>query len=701
MAYGRLDVFYPNGDFATYLLDSPSVSVGRSAGCTIVLDTDTISRYHFSITHDGKDVKISDMDSANGTFVDGVQLGADESKALLGGEELQIGHLRMIYYTLNEDPTTFIDPVQEETQRYDRPDVGFSMEVYGSEIAIPPGSHTTVEISLTNMTSEEHAYTIEASGLPDGWGRLNRPTLTIEPDETAQIIYNIKPLRQSSSAPGDYPITFTIYQQDAPDKKLEGGVSVKILPYSGFGVALANPNLQDDESFRLFLLNQGSIPLPLTVSGYSADNALKFDIQQTQVTLAPGQRMEVRGQVRPKQRRLFGQTREYDFDLRVKSKDLSAFLTAVPAHYTEKAMLPTWAAYAMAGFGVVFAILMVIMLVILGQPPAPEPEILVFNVDKSQISEGDVVGLTWQANDIEFYDVLVNNDLVQTNISAETTALTVETVGYEGIIQIELIGRHGDKLVSSQQQVTIYPRLVVNSYTITPNLLTRNIVQEVRLTWDVDGAVTVTINNVPDETGENLTLREGLPPSGELVVPVFFTGSLEGLFLLTAYNDLTSLEMPAEYTLQDSECFTRVDGILARNYPSLDGQVVQTFATQNSSTLVNGRDASTTWLSIPLTGGGEAWIALADVSCVFDVNLLRDKSEQVPTATPTSTPTALPTIPTNTLTPVPAQSVSTSTSVPTATPAPTNTRVATNMPASPPTLTPITPTIAPTKTPRP
>jgi len=696
MAYGRLDVFYPNGDFATYLLDSPSVSVGRSAGCTIVLDTDTISRYHFSITYDGKDVKISDMDSANGTFVDGVQLGADESKGLFGGEELQIGHLRMIYHTLNEDPTTFLDPVPEETQRYDRPDVGFSMEVYGSEIAIPPGSHTTVEISITNMTSEEHAYAIEATGLPDGWGRLNRPTLTIEPDETAQIIYNIKPLRQSSSAPGDYPITFTVYQQDAPDKKLEGGVSVKILSYSGFGVALANPNLQDDESFRLFLLNQGSAPLPLTISGYSATNTLHFDIQQPQVTLAPGQRMEVRGQIKPKQRRLFGQLRQHDFDLRVKSKDLSAFLTAVPAHYTEKAMLPTWVAYAVAGAGVLFTFLVIGLLVILGQPPAPEPQILILNIDKVQATAGDMVTLNWEAQDVESYTVRVNNDLIQENIPAESTQWTFETLGYEGIVQIELIAQHGDKSVSEVRQVTVYPRLVLNHYTITPTILTRNITQDVTISWDVEGAVTVTINNIPNETGESLITLEGLPPSGEQVVSIFLSSNIENLFLLTAYNDFNSLELPADYTQQDAECFTRIDGSRAFDFPFEGSQVSQTFGSQNSPVLVNGRNESATWLQTPLVGGRLAWVSIEDVSCVFDVNLLKDTSPKL-TPTPTTTPTTQPTataIPTTAVPPAPDQAVNTATSAPTSTPAPTNT------PSQPPTLTPITPTIAPTKTPR-
>jgi hypothetical protein len=695
MAYGRLDVFYPNGDFATYLLDSPSVSVGRSAGCTIVLDTDTISRYHFSITYDGKEVKISDMDSANGTFIDGAQLGADESKLLLGGEELQIGHLRMIYHILNEDPTTFMDPIPEETQRYDRPDVGFSMEVYGSEIAIPPGSHTTVEISLTNMTKEEHSYSVEATGLPDGWGRLNRSSLSLDPDETAQIIYNIKPHRQSTSAPGDYPITFTVTQQDDPEKQLEGGVSVKILAYSGFGVALANPNLQDDESFRLFLLNQGSAPLPMTISGYSATGQLNFEIQQPQVTLAPGQRMEVRGQIKPKQRRLFGAVRQHDFDLRVKSKDVAAFLTAVPAHYTEKAMLPNWVAYAVSGVGVLFALLVVGLLIILGQPAAPEPQIVQFSVDKEQVIAGDDITITWQGQDALTYGIRVNNLFFEQNIPANSTQRIFDTSGYEGIVQLELVAYRDEKSVSQIKQITVHPPVVITHYTITPNVLRRNVIQNVTLSWEVAGTQAVTISNIPTLPQQAPVPSAGLATISELTTSVLLVASGDTFFSMSVNDALgNTFSQRPEYTVIDAECFTLVDGVLSRNFPSQDGQIVQTFAVTGARIVVDGRDTNTTWLRSPLTGGASGWILREQVTCDFNEEDLLPVS--LPAATPVpATATAIPA--TNTSIPLPTATAvpptNTSAPLPTATPIPSNTR--------PPTLTPITPTIAPTKTPRP
>src|SRR5262245_10661467 len=72
--YGRLYVFWPDGMLKTYPLSEPNVSVGRSSGNTIMLDTGTISRYHFTITNQDGQVILTDLDSVNGTYVDGVKL---------------------------------------------------------------------------------------------------------------------------------------------------------------------------------------------------------------------------------------------------------------------------------------------------------------------------------------------------------------------------------------------------------------------------------------------------------------------------------------------------------------------------------------------------------------------------------------------------------------------------------------------------
>jgi hypothetical protein len=184
MAYGHLDVFWrmagskplPGTPASRWGVRQVAVSAGYRA----------ISRYHFSITNEAGQVKISDMDSANGTYVDGVLLKSNEARELRGGEELQIGHLRMIFYAVDETPTLAMEQLAEDTQRFERVDYGFTVEVTGPDIEVPPGSHTTIEIAITNLTEEIQTFTVTKSAA----GRLGagqRPDLRSIPASGAGV----------------------------------------------------------------------------------------------------------------------------------------------------------------------------------------------------------------------------------------------------------------------------------------------------------------------------------------------------------------------------------------------------------------------------------------------------------------------------------------------------------------------------------
>lgn len=74
----------------TFPLAAPEVTIGREAGNAIVCDGDSrVSRRHARLTPDGLTYAIEDLGSANGTFVNGVQIAA---RTLLNdGDEIRIG----------------------------------------------------------------------------------------------------------------------------------------------------------------------------------------------------------------------------------------------------------------------------------------------------------------------------------------------------------------------------------------------------------------------------------------------------------------------------------------------------------------------------------------------------------------------------------------------------------------------------------
>jgi hypothetical protein len=183
-------------------------------------------------------------------------------------------------------------------------------------------------LSITNTGSESERFIVDVIGLPREWVRIDRPELEVAPSKTEQVIVSFKPLRHSNSTPGDYPVTVIVRHKHETTTLLKGDLTLHVLPFSGFGMGLESRELTQDSRFRLHLHNQGSAPLPLTISGLDRENLLRVVISPAKLTLAPGQRMVVQGQARLRKSALFGDSARYPFDILVRSGDKSGFLAA-------------------------------------------------------------------------------------------------------------------------------------------------------------------------------------------------------------------------------------------------------------------------------------------------------------------------------------------------------------------------------------
>ena len=78
-----------------FLLDSDFTSAGRHPDSDIFLDDVTVSRRHAEFRRDPQGVKVRDVGSLNGTYVNRDRI--DELQ-LSNGDEVQIGKYRLVYY---------------------------------------------------------------------------------------------------------------------------------------------------------------------------------------------------------------------------------------------------------------------------------------------------------------------------------------------------------------------------------------------------------------------------------------------------------------------------------------------------------------------------------------------------------------------------------------------------------------------------
>ncbi|VWX57200.1 FHA domain-containing protein [Burkholderiales bacterium 8X] len=81
----------------------PETKIGRAPTNDIAIDHEQVSRVHASLVVDGPFVTLTDLDSRNGVFVNGVRVA---SQMLVTGDEIRIGNCLMRFVAGEQDFTS-------------------------------------------------------------------------------------------------------------------------------------------------------------------------------------------------------------------------------------------------------------------------------------------------------------------------------------------------------------------------------------------------------------------------------------------------------------------------------------------------------------------------------------------------------------------------------------------------------------------
>ena len=94
----------------TFEIGAGRWSIGRDPDNQIAIDDETLSRHHCGLELDGRGTgTIIDFKSANGTYVDGVEIGAEEPSELVPGAVIQIGAVALAVRAPEDDRPLGLD----------------------------------------------------------------------------------------------------------------------------------------------------------------------------------------------------------------------------------------------------------------------------------------------------------------------------------------------------------------------------------------------------------------------------------------------------------------------------------------------------------------------------------------------------------------------------------------------------------------
>jgi len=83
----------------------PVVSIGKGSQNEVAIEDDSVSTVHARLEYEGGHWRITDLDSTNGTFVEGVRLASGVPTPLFYGHSVRLGGVRMQFREVHDaDP---------------------------------------------------------------------------------------------------------------------------------------------------------------------------------------------------------------------------------------------------------------------------------------------------------------------------------------------------------------------------------------------------------------------------------------------------------------------------------------------------------------------------------------------------------------------------------------------------------------------
>ncbi|HEY9076508.1 MAG TPA: protein kinase [Anaerolineaceae bacterium] len=310
-----------------------SMVVGREKDVDIPLEDSKASRRHAKIEFDGKEYRVVDLNSTNGTWLGDAKLLPGVAEVWQADKGLKVGStwLRLI-----RAGTVGSAGVESATQREVKGGVGVGTAVGvakpvasqqgggklgvtlgESRLVVVPGASLLVPVTLLNQGTIVEHYKLFVSGIPAGWIMGALPTVQLMPGDKQEVSFTISPPVSPQSKAGRYDLVIRVVSQNTPDLMVEVKAGLTVGVYSKYEMALNPQKVKRGQEAHLVVRNLGNTTEVYTLKWGDRGAELEFDANRNQVQVGEGQTATVGFRVKEKQRKLFGLASSHQFTAEV------------------------------------------------------------------------------------------------------------------------------------------------------------------------------------------------------------------------------------------------------------------------------------------------------------------------------------------------------------------------------------------------
>ncbi|MGQ9682611.1 MAG: protein kinase domain-containing protein [Anaerolineae bacterium] len=340
----RITILLPDGQVRAINMPGPEITIGRDVSNQVQLEMGNVSRQHARIAFDGKDYKVTDLNSTNGTFLGNVKLLPGVPEVWTPDKALRIGDcwLRLeraaaggVAPSMAMAGGTMVGgaarsaPVQR---------VAAFLDV--SDLVVEAGGSVSVPVTILNQGPVVDHFQITVVNLPAAWVPTLPPMTRLLPGAQQVVSITITPPRSPQSRAGVYPFTVRVASQDAPDQVAELPARLTVRPYAQFSAELRPQSTRAGRRAQVLVNNQGNAPQTYEVSWHDRADELTFNPPAAQLTVPEGRVGALDYRAKPRRFRLFGGTLTHPFTTRIAppaGEPISA-----NGEVTSRGLIPSW-----------------------------------------------------------------------------------------------------------------------------------------------------------------------------------------------------------------------------------------------------------------------------------------------------------------------------------------------------------------------
>jgi serine/threonine protein kinase len=308
----NLLVMKPDGEQQSIGFDKQSIVVGREKGVDLRLDQTKVSRRHAQIECDRSgNIYITDLQSANGSYLDGVRLTPQERVLWKRNQYLEIQGFLLQIDGLADQQNDPVNPfvfktdvvvalLDEIDHQRSKPVVHMSLSP--AIVYTEPGKPQYIQVRVSPEHTPVARYEVRVKpgpGVDDRWYTVPAAQI-IQPGDAYTFDFIVSPPVIGTVGGRTHEITLEIVA-DQPDIPASFQIlKVRVVPLTRYTVAL-RPNEVSHNRRRqsdVVITNTGNVSEMFTVEIQSPDT-LHVQMRTPQIEIAPGQESHVRLKFKP------------------------------------------------------------------------------------------------------------------------------------------------------------------------------------------------------------------------------------------------------------------------------------------------------------------------------------------------------------------------------------------------------------------